>query len=59
MTKEAQEWRRLAEGYANLLAVARGARGYLAALPEQYRPDLEWFAPLDEAIAKALGEETQ
>ena len=33
-----------------LLDVAKGSKGYLEALPLQYRPDEKWFAPLNEAI---------
>ena len=41
----------------NLLAVCKGAMGYLASLPIAYRPDDRWFKPMSEAIAKAEGRE--
>ena len=39
----------------DLLAVAKGAYGWLKALPKDRQPDDEWFIPLQEAIAKAEG----
>ena len=38
--------------HEELVAVARGALGYLEALPKEYRPDEQWFSPLRAILAK-------
>lgn len=49
---------RLIAAAPELLAVARGALGYLLALPESERPDEPWLKPLRETIAKAEGKQS-
>lgn len=44
---------RLIAAAPDLLEVAKGALGYLEALPISHRPDEDWFVPLRAAIAKA------
>lgn len=38
-----------------LLTLLQGSYGYLKALPKEYRPDSEWFKPIEETIIKAQG----
>ena len=40
---------------AGLLQVAKGMVGYLAALPEDMRPDEKWMEPVYKALERAEG----
>ena len=46
---------RLIAAAPDLLEAAKGALGYLLALPLEARPDEAWFLPLMDAIGKAGG----
>lgn len=45
--------------HPDLLTVAQGALGYLLALPERYRPDKAWLAPLRAAVARTTDDEAE
>jgi hypothetical protein len=55
LEKGHDEWRTKAHRTLALLDTARGALGYLEALPKLHRPDDSWLAPLRAAIAKVEG----
>jgi hypothetical protein len=55
LEKGHDEWRTRAHRTLALLDTARGALGYLEALPKSHRPDDSWLAPLRAAIAKVEG----
>jgi hypothetical protein len=46
-------WIAKGEAPPDLLTVAKGALGYLEALPPHYRPDPLWMKPLKAAISDA------
>lgn len=52
----AQAWAQTdASPLAGLLKVAKGMAGYLAALPEDMRPDEQWMEPVYRALERAEG----